>query len=69
MDKQIEIELDYKKITDIELDNIRMDDYPDFCDAFIQSATCGDRELTEEELDILNEDREYVHQKVWEYLY
>ena len=63
------LELDYSKISDIEVDGIDMSDYPDFCDAFIASATYGDRDMTEEELDVLNNDGESVYEAVQKYLY
>lgn len=62
-------ELDYSQIKDIEVDNIKMYDFPDFVDAFIISATYMGREMTEEELDILNEDTDFVHQCVMDQLY
>ena len=49
--------IDLKLIDDIEVDGIDRSDYPDFCDAFIQSATwldTGDN-LTHSELDRLME--------------
>ena len=50
-----------------------MCDYPDFCDAYISKAYIhlgrGSRELTEEELDELNENGEYVLEQVQKYLY
>lgn len=43
-------------ITDFEIEDIHMWDYPDFCDAFISSAAWKDtgEELTESELEELN---------------
>jgi hypothetical protein len=63
------LELDYSKISDIEVDGIDMSDYPDFCDAFITSASYGDRDMTEEELDVLNNDGQSVYDAVQKYLY
>ncbi len=57
------IELDYSKIEEVEMDGIDMKDYPDFCDAFIAAASYDGREMTDDELDVLNEDRDYVYQK------
>jgi len=61
--------LDYSKIDDIELDGINTRDYPDFCDAYIASATYKGRDMTDAELDRLNEDTDYVHAKVIDRLY
>lgn len=43
--------MDVKQIEDVEIDGIDFRDYPDFCDAFLVSATYQGRELTEKELD------------------
>lgn len=63
------ITLDYAKITDVEVDGIDTRDYPDFCDAFISSATYQGREMTDEELDILNDDSGFVYEQVEMRLY
>ena len=56
------MELD--KITNIELGGIDTNDYPDFCDAFIESAEIDGVELTDAELDELNCNSEFVYQCV-----
>ena len=56
------MELD--KITNIELGGIDTNDYPDFCDAFIESAEIDGVELTDEELYELNCNRDFVYQCV-----
>ena len=56
--------MDYKKIDNIEVDGIDTKDYPDFCDAFIASADYKGVEMTEEQLDELNEDRDFVYECV-----
>jgi len=63
------IKLDYSQIEDVEVDGIDIRDYPDFCDAFIASASYQGREMTDEELDVLNEDSSYVYDCVQEKLY
>jgi len=60
-----EMETDFiKGLTNIQLGDVAMDDYPDFSDAYVVSA---DREdgtpLTEYEVDKLNEDHPEV---AWE---
>ncbi len=62
-------DLDYSKIEDVEVDGIDGRDAPDFCDAFICSATYKGREMTEAELERLNEDSDYVYQKVIDHIY
>ena len=62
--------LDLSKIEDIEFDGINHEDYPDFCDAFISSATYQNRDMTEEELEVLDEEyRDWVYEKLMDYLY
>jgi len=63
------MKLDYSLIEDIQLDGIDHRDAPDFCDAFIVSASYNGREMTQEELDILNEDTSFVYECVLSYLY
>ena len=57
------------KINNIKFEDIDYSDYPDFCDAFISSAEYDGRDMTEDELDELNEDREFVYEKLLEYLF
>lgn len=63
------IKLDYKKIENIEIEGIDHKDYPDYCDAYISTATYDGREMTEEELEELNQDSCFVHQKVMESIF
>ena len=58
-----------KEIDNIEFDGINYNDYPDFCDAFICSADINGREMTETELDELNNDREFVSNALQNYLF
>tara|TARA_R100000951_G_scaffold114965_1_gene121559 strand:+ start:3707 stop:3892 length:186 start_codon:yes stop_codon:yes gene_type:complete len=61
--------MDYKKIENIEVDGIDTKDYPDFCDAFIASADYDGKEMTEEQLDELNEDSQFVYECVQNHLF
>jgi len=61
--------MDYKKINNIEVDGIDTKDYPDFCDAFISSADYYGKEMTEEQLDELNEDSDFVYECVQNHLF
>lgn len=75
MNQQINQEtLDYSKLADIEVDGIDTSDYPDFCDAYI----CGGsyklsdgtyRDLTEAEIEELNDDGDFVYSQVESKLY
>lgn len=61
--------LDYSKIDNVEVDGIDTSDYPDFCDAFIASATYKGRPMTERELDALNSDGDFVYEAVQRHLF
>ena len=63
------IVLDYAEIKDVEVDGIKTWDAPDFCDAYIASATYKGRDMTEEELDVLNDDSSFVHERFYAHLY
>lgn len=61
--------MNYELIDDIELDGIDFADYPDFCDAFIIGAEYKGKPMTEEQLEDLNNDREFVLQCVMNHLF
>jgi hypothetical protein len=63
-----QIILDYDKISNVHVEGIDTNDYPDFCDAYIESADYGDREMTEEELEVLNQDGCFINEAVFEKL-
>ena len=60
---------EYTKITNVVLDGIHHWDYPDYCDAFIDSADYDGKEMTDDQLDELNEDYELIHELVWDNLH
>lgn len=62
-------ELDYSQIENAVVANVNTRDYPDFCDAFIESATYKGRDMTETELERLNEDSGYVYELAIEKFY
>jgi hypothetical protein len=59
------IKLDYSKISNVEVAGIDYNDYPDFCDAYIMSAIYGEREMTEQELEVLSNDMAFVNEAVF----
>ena len=62
--------IDTSKITNMKFDDIDTSDYPDFCDAFICSADMDGHEMTEDEIYDLNENhKDFVHEKLFEYLF
>jgi hypothetical protein len=64
-----EEKIDRYKITDISINGIDYSDYPDFCDAYIEEATYNGIPLNEDQLDELNEDRDFVYDKVMNFLF
>lgn len=64
-----ETELDYSKITVLEFDDIDHNDAPDYCDAYILNALYDGREMTPEQLEIINEDSDFVYEALMDYLY
>lgn len=56
--------MNYKLIENIEVEGIDTNDYPDFCDAYIASADYNGKEMTDEQLDELNEDSDFVYECV-----
>jgi len=61
--------MDYKLITNIKVDGIDFNDYPDFVDAYIYSADYDGKPMTEEQIDELNENSDFVHDCVYSQLY
>lgn len=68
-DKNIETMIDLKKIDNVELGGIDHNDYPDYVDAYIESADLDGREMTEEELDEVNENSDFVYECVMNQLF
>lgn len=61
--------MDYTKIDNINIEGIDYKDAPDYCDAFISSADYNGIPMTDEQLDELNENSEFVHDIVYNHLY
>ena len=53
--------MDLNKIENIEVDGIDTADYPDFCDAYIAAAEYNGKKLTDEQLDFLNDNSNFVY--------
>lgn len=58
------MKLDYSKITDIALGGADEKDYPDFGDAYICDAKYDGEWMTDEMLEILNDDSDFVYKQV-----
>jgi hypothetical protein len=61
--------IDYNQIDDVVVDGINYRDYPDFCDAYISEATIDGRPASDEEIEELNKDRDFVYDKVMDKIY
>ena len=61
--------MDYKKITNVVLDGINLEDYPDFCDAYIVSADYDGEPMSDDQIDKLNEDSDFVYTKIEQFLF
>jgi hypothetical protein len=55
--------MDLNKITNVVVGNVDFADYPDFTDAYIESADYDGEEMTEDQLDEINEDRDFVYEQ------
>ena len=49
------MQLDFSKIRHLEIEGIDFADYPDFVDCYAVAGEYGNRELTEEEIDYIND--------------
>jgi hypothetical protein len=66
------IKFDINQLDDIELGGVDYKDHPDYCDAYVESALFNGVELTDEQLDELNdsdETRSWVNAHAYESLY
>jgi hypothetical protein len=62
-------DFDIKQLNNIYIGDIDPNDYPDFCDAYIESADYGDRELTDEECEWITDTYpEIVQEKAFDQL-
>ena len=60
---------DLKKISNITVGGIDTTDYPDFCDAYIQSADYDGEPMTNDEIDELNDNHsDFVYDAVMDQL-
>lgn len=61
------MKIDFELVTDITLDGVEMNDFPDFCDAFIVSAYYDGKPMSEEMLNKINKEHfDFVQESVHE---
>jgi hypothetical protein len=61
--------IDTKKVECIEVGGIDTSDYPDFCDAYISYAEYDGVEMTQEQLNEINDDYDFVYDCVLNHLF
>jgi hypothetical protein len=59
--------LNYSLISNIEFKGINHRDYPDYCDAYIVSAEYDGKEMTQEQIEML--DADFVSEKLIEQIF
>lgn len=61
--------MEFDKINNVVMGGVDTNDYPDFVDAYIESADYKGREATDEELDIMNDNYDFVYDCLTDYLF
>ena len=61
--------IDLNKVDNVEVDGIDTADYPDFADAYIANADYDGVEMTELQLDELNENYDFIYDAVLDSLF
>ena len=62
-----ELDLDYSLIDNVVFGGVDPEDYPDFCDAYIESADYNGVEMTEAQLELL--DISYFYEDIIESIF
>jgi len=65
------LQLNGRTVVDAQVDGIDMSDYPDFCDAYFESACYEDgTALTDDELEELTDQNpEALHEMIYDQIY
>jgi hypothetical protein len=64
--------IDLSLISEVEFENIRHYDAPDYCDAFISAAMYNGKEASQDVLEALNDSEQYAdwkYQKLMDFIY
>ena len=62
--------IDIKKIDNMEFEGVDFKDYPDFVDAFLVAADYDGKEMTEEQIDYINDEyHEFVYEQVYDSIF
>ena len=64
------MKLDLNKVDNLEFDGIDFADYPDFVDAYLVSADYNGKEMTDEQIDYVNDTHyDFVNEQVYSSLF
>ena len=69
MENTQKTKLDYSKISNVQVDGIDWSDYPDFCDAYITDAWYDGAPMTNEQIEEINEDTQFVYDSVINFIF
>ena len=61
--------IDFNKIDNVIVADIDMKDYPKFCDAYIESADIDGVPATDAELDVINENYDFLYNAIQEVIF
>ena len=61
--------LDFSKVRVHGFEGIDHSDYPDYCDAYVTEATYDGEEVTEEQLEEINNDSQFVYDALVDWLH
>jgi len=61
--------MDKKLIKSIVFEGIDYSDYPDYCDAYIVSAEYDGSLMTDEQIDEINDDTDFLYELLIEHLH
>ena len=56
--------IDFSKVVVEDIEGIDTSDYPDFCDAYISEASIDGEPVTNEQLEEINENSQFVYDAV-----
>ena len=56
--------IDFSKVKVLNVDGIDMQDYPKFCDAYIDEALIDGVRASDEELDVINENYSFLEEAI-----
>lgn len=61
--------MNWEKITDIRFDKVYQSDYPKYTEAYISECLIDGILATDEQLEEINNNRDFVYDRLWKYLH